>query len=318
MQTKQTKSGIQFGWFDDRRFAPALRRQVSRRVLLLPGQGCVPWLRTCGDCCVFCRLPAGTRYAVLGKGQEDRFESWRVAVEDYCEMIDTALDGSDGVDSLTVFNGGSFLTDQEIPADARRHLYRAFAAHPTATELMIESRPEFVRDEVLDEAERLIGGKHLMIAIGLESTDDKVRNELLKKYIGRRSFLDALERLKERGHRSLVYTFLGAPGLTEEEAYCDALATLEALAEMRVDEMALSCAFVPEGGPLEKLYQAGEFRPPWLWTIVRLSSELLATTQTTLPPEGQRKIVLRWFDALRSGRRVEMADVRFWIDLLKA
>ncbi|AXS40681.1 radical SAM protein [Breoghania sp. L-A4] len=233
----------------------------------------MPWLKTRGACCTFCRLPAGTRLAVLGEGHEDHFSPWRVAQADYVEMIDTALDGSQGVENITLFNGGSFLTDHEIPSTARKHLYQRFAEHPTASELMVESRPEFVRDDMLDEALDAIGEKRLMVGIGLESIDDHVRNDVLKKYIGRKSFLAAIENLQRHGIRTFVYVFLGAPGLSARDAYLDAKRTIAFLADLGIDEIALSCAFVPPGGQLETLYRQDAFRPPWLWTILELIAE---------------------------------------------
>ena len=269
-------NGVHYGVFKDTRFGPASGNAEKRLVLLIPGQGCVPWLATKGECCTFCRLPAGTRYAVMGDGFEEHFEPWKVNPSDYATMIDTALADSAGVDKITVFNGGSFLTDREIPKTARQHLYRRFAEHATATELMVESRPEFVKADMLDEMQDITGDKSVMIGIGLESMDDHVRNNVLKKFIGRKSFVTSIETLQKRGLKTFVYVFLGAPGLTEHEAYLDARASIQALHAMGVDEIALSCAFVPPGGQLEQLYRKGEFRPPRLWTIAHLVEEARA------------------------------------------
>lgn len=271
--TQHFQNGSLYGFFKDQRFSPSDGRTVNRLTQLLPGQGCGIWLDRKSDCCVFCRLPAGTRLAVMGEGHEDHFEPWIVPQNDYRAMIDMSLKDSYGVDVITCFNGGSFLADREIPSAARQHLYQRFADHPTATQLMVESRPEFVRPETLDEAADILCDKSLMVAIGLESLDDRVRNQLLKKFIGKKSFLRSIELLKAYGMKSFVYVFLGTPGLTEKEAYEDAYQTIEALAQLGVDEIALSCAFVPPGGRLEQMYENGNFRPPWLWTVLRLVEE---------------------------------------------
>jgi radical SAM enzyme (TIGR01210 family) len=268
--TEQIQNGTLYGFFKDTRFAPSSGRSVNRLTQLLPGQGCGIWLDRKSDCCIFCRLPAGTRLAVMGEGFEDHFEPWTVPKTDYRAMIDASLKDSEGVDAITCFNGGSFLSDREIPADIRKYLYKRFADHPTATELMVESRPELVRPEILDEAAAIIGDKSFMVAIGLESMDDRIRNGLLKKFIGKQSFLRSLELLRARGMKSFVYVFLGTPGLTEKEAYEDAYNTISELADLGVDEIALSCAFIPPGGKLEEMFNADMFRPPWLWTVLRL------------------------------------------------
>lgn len=43
----------------------------------------------------------------------------------------------------------------------------------------------------------------------------------------------------------------------------------------------------------------------------------LAATRTELRPENEGKIAARWLHALRDGRRLEMLDIRYWVDLLK-
>ena len=274
--THTTANGLLYGVFRANRFAPDRQNIEARATLLFPGQGCVPWLKTGGEMCDFCQLPAGARFAVLGAGHEDHFEAWHVSAEDYREMVDTSFAEIDGVDSVAVFNGGSFLTDLEIPAETRAHLYRAFAQHPTSRHLMVESRPQFVTAKMLDEARAIIGTKSLMIGIGLESVNHHVRNKLLRKFIGWTDFERALRTMRESGCKSLVYVFLGAPSLTEREAYDDALRSIRTLNDMGVDEIALSCAFVPPGGKLAAWYETGTFRPPWLWTVARLIQDARA------------------------------------------
>lgn len=266
----RTANGVVYGFYTDRRHDPIQCRTVRRLVLLLPGQGCVPWLRTKAGCCPFCRLPAGTRLAVMGEGFDDHYEPWTISQDDYVEMIDTALGGSECIDTIVCFNGGSFLTDREIPRAAREYLYHCVEAHPTAQCLMVESRPEFVRDDMLEEATSRLNGKALTVAIGLESTNDRIRNGPLAKFIGRKSFDSAVARLKKGGHNVFVYVFLGTPDLTEAEAYEDAENSVRELSVMGVDHIALSCAFVPPGGTLEQRFREGTFKPPSLWSIARL------------------------------------------------
>jgi len=265
-----TSNGTQYHYQTDNRYAPVYGKSIRRLVQFFPGMGCVPFLKTEGTCCTFCRLPHATRHAVLGEGYDDHFESWIVGAGDLREMFDKSLEESGEIDNITLFNGGSFLTDREIPAEFRQYVYRGIAAHPTARQLMIESRPEFVREKTLAEALDIIGEKNLMVGIGLESSDDFVRNKLLKKFIGKKSFTDSVRLMQNMGVQIFVYTFLKAPGLSERESLDDVLRTIQFLVDLGVDEIALSCAFVPPGGQLEELYKRGEFRPPWLWTILEV------------------------------------------------
>lgn len=43
----------------------------------------------------------------------------------------------------------------------------------------------------------------------------------------------------------------------------------------------------------------------------------LSSTQSVLPSRGMSKIVSRWWSALQGGTRIEMRDVKFWVDLMR-
>ena len=58
--------------------------------------------------------------------------------------------------------------------------------------------------------------------------------------------------------------------MTEAQALRERLNTLAYLNNLGVDEIALSCAFVPPGTNLETQFNAGQFRPPWLWSIIEI------------------------------------------------
>lgn len=268
-----TPTGVQYAFDRDQRFSPAAGKTEDRLIQFFPGMGCRIWLQTEGECCSFCNIPAATRFAVLGPDSEGNFKGWTVDHADYRHMFHHSLEDAEGITNLTLFNGGSFLTDREVPRAFRHDVYRTVAAHPTIERLTVESRPEFMAEAELDEAGDMLGGKQFQIAIGLESANDKIRNDNLKKFMGRPGFERAVQRVQNRGMEVSAYVFLKAPGLTEAEALQDVLDSCAYLADLGVAEIMLSCAFIPMGSYLEELYRAGAFRPPWLWTILEVEAE---------------------------------------------
>jgi radical SAM enzyme (TIGR01210 family) len=267
---EKTTNGIQYSFDTDVKFSPPYQAALKRLNLYSPGRGCVPWLANRGNNCTFCHIPHATRLAVKGEGHDDNYDGWDVPTTDLEEMLTKALASDDQWDNLTIFNGGSFLTDREIPAAFREFTYQKVAAHKTIKQLMVETRAEFVTEPVIDHALENLSDKDLMVAIGFESANDFVRNTILKKFVHKGRFERAVALLQSKGAQVFAYAFLKGPGMSERESLDDALATCAYLHDLGVDQIALSCAFVPEGGYLEELYNKGEFRPPWLWTVLEI------------------------------------------------
>lgn len=254
----------------DRKYSPIYKAPIQQLTLSLPGGGCKRWLDTKGQCCPFCGFNGLVRSLLKGDDGKDNYEGWLLESSIFSKMYDKATHEIQNFDKLAVFNGGSFLIDTEIPADFRRQMYEDFAKHPRARQLMVESIPEGVTAEVLSEAKERLGSKDFMVGIGLESSDNRIRNKLLKKATSLKRFEEAVLLMQSFDVQVFVYVFLKAPGLSEPEALEDVIRTIRYLIDLGVDEIGLSCAFVQAETPLANSYENGEFRPPWLWTILEI------------------------------------------------
>jgi len=263
-----TIDGYTYAYDVSQRYSPIYKRAVSQLTFAIPGGGCKFWIQTRGRGCTFCGFPGLTRKLTLGDGNDDNYEGWRLSSDIFEKMYQTAMANSEPAEKLAVFNGGSFFVDSELPPDFRTALLEDAASRPGVRQIMVKSRPEYISADALDEAEPVLAAeKHFMVGIGVESADDRVRNKLLAKGMKRAEIERAIRLMKERSIQVFAYAFLKAPGLSERDALQDARDTLAFLTDLGVDEIALSCAFVPPGTPLEAKYHAGAFRPPWLWTV---------------------------------------------------
>lgn len=255
------------------RYSPIYKTKIKQLTLSIPGGGCKRWLDTKGRCCPFCGFPGLIRRLLKGVDSQENYEGWLLESSVFEGMYDKTLQEYQNFNKLAVFNGGSFFFDTEIPSDFRKKLYKDFSCHPVATQLMVESIPEGVTEEALEEAKTRLGDKEFMIGIGLESSNNKVRNKILRKATSLKVFEKSVQLMQSFGVQVFVYVFLKGPGMSEKEAYEDVLQTMTYLNDLGVDEMALSCAFIPPNTPIEKLYNNGEFRPPWLWTILKIMAQ---------------------------------------------
>jgi len=81
---------------------------------------------------------------------------------------------------LKIFTSGSFLDEREISGDTRREIARMLRERTAIKKLIVESRPEFV---TVDKLTDLNSVEHLELAIGLETADDFIRSNYIKKRI---------------------------------------------------------------------------------------------------------------------------------------
>ena len=265
------KATIEFDFEQKEKFSPIYRKPLTQLTCFLPGGGCVYFLANNGNVCPFCAFPGLTREVVKGPGcGGNEFKPWTLPPEDYINMYLNILKHSPDADRLAIFNGGSFFPKTELPPKFQNFVYDDIARRTHVRQLMVECYPKFITKNKLVQAKRRLSGKDFMVAIGFESVSDQVRNMMLKKGIDRDIFENKVSLLKEQDVQVFVYAFLKAPGLTEKQSLEETLRTLDYLHSLGVDEIALSCAFVQAGTDLETQYHQGEFRPPWLWSIIKI------------------------------------------------
>ena len=61
--------------------------------------------------------------------------------------------------AIKLFASGSFLNPEEVPKEARDYVLKKLANMEEISEIVVESRPEYVKEEVLDEIFDIIGDK---------------------------------------------------------------------------------------------------------------------------------------------------------------
>jgi radical SAM enzyme (TIGR01210 family) len=178
----------------------------------------------------------------------------------------------DGVGEVDLYNSGSFLSDDEVPAEVREHVLQRLSGSG-AHLVLIESRPEFVTEPRLALARQALGAIALEVGIGLESANDRVREVLIHKGFGKAQFEKAVSVLSTSGARLLAYVLLKPMGLDEQAAIVDTMDTARYVFEVAREcgvraRVALQPTFVAPKTPLEAEFLAGRYEPPSLWSVV--------------------------------------------------
>jgi len=235
------------------------KKAIPRLTLLLPGKGC-EWAKKTGGCtmCAF-----GKRALEIG----ERFSS-----EDLLALyeISTILTQKDRPFNLSIYNGGSFLNDREISLEVQLEICRKFYTHPSLKKLLIESRVEFITPQKIKAIKNILKEKTLIIGIGLEAENDKIRNVYIHKGLTKDDYEKTVKLLKENGVNILTYVFIKPIYLNEREAIDEAIKTVEYAFKVGTDEIALESAFIQENTLMAKLFQENKFKPPWLWSIIEI------------------------------------------------
>lgn len=172
--------------------------------------------------------------------------------------------------SVKIYTSGSFLDDEEIPADARSEILRIIAADERVREVVLESRPEYVNDTTLSIVREVLGDRIVEIGMGLESASDTVRTVCINKNFDLQTFKNALKTAKNYNIGMRAYVLLKPPLLTERDALLDAISTVQEARTLGVTTVSLNPVNVQKYTLVEKLWTRGNYRPPWLWSVLEV------------------------------------------------
>jgi len=171
---------------------------------------------------------------------------------------------------MLIYNGGSYFNNDEVPLIMQKWIFeKVVNKYPSIRNILVESRPEFIKAEKLEEMKSIMGRKcSLSVAIGLECQSDEIRKHSINKGFSKHDYNRAVELLKGFGVHVMTYVFLKPLMLTEREAIREAIATIKYAFAHKSDSVALQAAFIQEGTVMCRFYKDGKFSLPWLWSII--------------------------------------------------
>jgi radical SAM enzyme (TIGR01210 family) len=187
-------------------------------------------------------------------------------VQDLLMQFEQAMQKFSSQDQMVkIYTSGSFLDPLEMPQPAREKILRALQERGVKR-LVIESRPEYVVPSAVTECLSKIDTE---FAIGLESSSDLVRDKSIRKGFSWQDFVQASEMVHDLGGRIKAYILLKPPHLSEKEAIQDSVSSVR-MAARYAEVLSLNLCNVQRGTYVERLWERGEFRPPWLWSALEV------------------------------------------------
>lgn len=211
---------------------------VTALNVVIPTRGC-SWNK-----CTMCSYSLGI--------QEEPF------LEDFAQLMEKDFD------KIKIFTSGSFLDTQELPVSVREDILDDIKERGVK-EITIETRPEYAKDAL--SVQKYLGNIVVEVAIGLESSNDRILQFCINKGFLYKDFITAVNALKSL--KIKAYLLIKPPFLTEYEAIEDAVTSAHMIADM-VDVISFNPVAIHKKTVLEYLWRTGNYSPPWLWSVVEV------------------------------------------------
>lgn len=170
---------------------------------------------------------------------------------------------------VKIFTSGSFFDPREVPP-----AFLADAASAFRGKLVIaETRPEFVKEDVIrpfiDTLDNGIWKTPLYCAMGLETSNDGIREKCINKGFSFQDFRNAAGRSRAAGAGVKAYLLLKPPFLSEREAVDDMKTSIRDAVPL-ADMISMNPCTVQRNTELEYYWKRGAYRPPYLWSVLSL------------------------------------------------
>lgn len=232
--------------------------KIQRLIIYLRSSGCQWMLDDENGGCAMCGHLAGTT-----RGR-------KITVNEYKSQFDKIISQFDfsKIPMVCVYNAGSFFNDNEVSSEAREYIYKTLNAIGGVKHIIFESRPEYIDSEKLEMLKKYIPDKRVEVGIGLESSNEYIRQMCLNKGFKMDEFLKAISLLKKYQVFSLNYVLQKPPFLSEREAIEDSINSIKWAFNNGIDVVSLEPVSVQKNTLIHLLYKIGKYRPPWIWSVL--------------------------------------------------
>lgn len=227
----------------------------KRRRIVLNSHGCSV------STCTMCPLPDESVPGCVTMSDHNLTSQINVAFDGFNEHV------------ATVYNNGNFFSNKEISNFVREYLYKK-VADSSAETLVVECLPQFITEEKIIHANQFLNGKKLMVAIGLQSWNDDIRELAINSTCTKKAFLNAVEILHKYGHKIQVFLMFKPPFIDEDESTNDIIEAIKQLNELRVESIIVSPMRVAKNTMVEKMFNEGKYIPPSLNGLLKMIEEI--------------------------------------------
>ena len=209
--------------------------------------------------CLFCSEAGGGDFAEHGSIQSQ--------LENAKRRVEAKNKGGKYIAYFQAFTG------TYGPVERLRSLYLQAIAPEEIVGLAIGTRPDCLPPEVIDLLAEINRRKPVSVELGLQTASDQTA-KLIRRGYPLTVYQDAVRRLKQAGIEVVTHIIIGLPG----EGLQEALSTTRAALEAGTNGVKFHLLHVLKGTDLQKLYEAGKYRPltlPEYGSILKACMDIL-------------------------------------------
>lgn len=246
-------------WVEDHRLASGIGKAL---VLILPTRGCSWALSKSGGCSI-------CGYIYDNPQQPD----YNIMITSFKEILEQKIEGNQKF-SLKLFTSGSFLDTKEVPLEIQKQMMIEAAKYDQIEEIVLESRPEYVTESILNNIAENIDINKIEIAIGLESANNNILKNSINKGFFWEDFVKAVNRIHDKGAKVKAYLLFKPPFISEYDSIRDILESSSKIAELGVKTISINAMSIHRGTFLSDLFEKEMYRTPWLWSLIHVCKEI--------------------------------------------
>jgi archaeosine synthase beta-subunit len=231
----------------------------------------------CQFSCSFCDL--SSRSSEESVSEEDVIKQIHWVFDQYVDEIQQ-------FQQLSAGNEGSILDRNRFFEGAMEYLLERAKEMSKLQVLSLETRPEYIRAQVLEDILRKTNANQVDVTVGFETQDDVLRNEVLNKRMNRNHFERKVEILGDLGVRLTSYVMLKpGPYMSEEEGVTEAVKTIEYLHELCAHHntnlvIYLNPTYVANKSSLAQTMKKAGYKPPKIQSVLKT---ILSTQPLGIP-----------------------------------
>ena len=188
-----------------------------------------------------------------------------VSTADLFHQLDNVLKKHTSQPMVKVYTSGNFFDDHEVAPEVRERILTELGDR--CDKVIVETLSHLLRADHLEHAMHRVD--ELEIAFGLESTNEKVLRHAVNKVWGLKEHARAATLARDAGATVKTYLLVKPPFLTEREAIEDAVRSGHEAGPFS-DTISFNPVNVQSRTIVDRLFRRGEFRPPWLWSVVEV------------------------------------------------
>ena len=233
-------------------------KKIKRLIIYMRSFGCEWMLTDENGGCTMCGHLAGT-----ARGEA-------ISAKSYIKQFDNIISdvNLDNIPMICIYNAGSFFNDKEMPPLAREYIYLKLASIESIESIIFESRPEYINSDKIKKMRAIIPKKRIEIGIGLESSNEYIRQVCLNKGFRIEEFQNVIHVLKEYDIHLLAYISQKPPFVNEKLAIDDTIASINWAFKNGVDVISIEPISVQKNTLVHLLYNMNLYRPPWIWSVM--------------------------------------------------